>query len=304
MNGTGLSISSNPVEIVVPGTTSNFAWFSAPNQSLYFASIQLLTGTPGATVRLPYVPNSMVMDQQGANLYFGSLRELMVYSTSTNSITKQDSSAPGVVLAVSPDGSQLLINDQIRDVFYLYTTSSGNSSTFGGFGASAAWTPDSNTLYIADSSSLGGNHTNTLYVHNTNSGWSTYPLPASPGSWSLNPANPTGRDLAITVPGVGAYLSGSPRLRTPGVRACSGSGQPATVGNNASIQFYPQSDSVNRQEDVLASTTDGAHILGASLNGSSITGGTITLDDIGVSIPTTVNVLKRQPARRPTRCKP
>jgi hypothetical protein len=194
-----------------------------------------------------------------------------------------------VVLAVSPDGSQLLINDQVRDVLYLYSTASGTSSTFGGLGASAAWTPDSNTLYIADSSSLGGNHSDTLYVHNANSGWSTYPLPAAPSSWSLNAANPTARDLAITVPGVGAYLSGNPTVAhtwCPG--PVPGSGQPATVGNNASIQFYPQSDSVNRQEDVLASTIDGAHILGASLNGSSITGGSITLDDIGVSIPSTL----------------
>ena len=105
--GTGLSISSNPVDIIVPGTTSNFAWFAAPDQSLYFSSIQLLTGTPGTTVRLPFVPNSMVMDQQGANLYFGSLRELMVYSTSSNAITKQDTSAPGVVLAVSPNGERV-----------------------------------------------------------------------------------------------------------------------------------------------------------------------------------------------------
>ena len=138
LNGTGLSISSNPVNIIVPGTTSDFAWFAAPGQSQYFSSIELLTGTPGSTVRLPYVPNSMVMDQQGANLYFGSPRELMIYSTASNAITKQDTSAPGVVLAVSPNGDQLLINDQIRDVFYLYNTSGGSSSTFGGLGASAA----------------------------------------------------------------------------------------------------------------------------------------------------------------------
>ena len=113
LNGTGLSITSNPVDIIVPGTTSDFAWFSAPGQSQYFASIELLTGTPGSTVRLPYVPNSMLMDQLGNNLYFGSARELMIYSTGTNSLTKQDPTAPGVVLAVSPNDNQLLINDQV-----------------------------------------------------------------------------------------------------------------------------------------------------------------------------------------------
>jgi hypothetical protein len=45
---------------------------------------------------------------------------------------------------------------------------------------------------------------------------------------------------------------------------------------------YPQGDSVNTQTDVLAATTDGAHILGASATGSAI-----SLTDIGVAIPTT-----------------
>jgi hypothetical protein len=48
--------------------------------------------------------------------------------------------------------------------------------------------------------------------------------------------------------------------------------------------FYPQGpapdNSVNVQTDVLAATTDGNHILGAT-----IAGGGITLSDIGVSIP-------------------
>lgn len=266
LSGTGLSVTSNPVSIIVPGTTSNFAWFAAPGQSQYFSSIELLNGTPGSTARLPYVPNSMVMDQLGNNLYFGSNRELMIYSTANNAITKQDTGAPGVVLAVAPDGNQLLINDQIRDVFYLYNASAGTSSTFSGLGAAAAWTPDSQTLYIVDSASLGGNHTNTLYVHNSNSGWSTYDLSASGGS----------QNLAITVPGVGAYLAGNPTVAHTWCPT-------GTVGNNSSIQFYPQSDSVNVATSILATTANGSHILGASLNGTSI-----NLDDIGVSIPATL----------------
>jgi hypothetical protein len=265
LSGTGLAITSNPVDVIVPGTTSDFVWFAAPNQSQYFSSVELLTGTPGSTARLPYVPNSMVMDQVGLSLYFGSLHELMVYSTLNNSITRQDPSVPGVVLAVSPNASYLLINDQIRGLFYLYNTSGGVISTFGGVGAAAAWTQDSNTLYIVDSKALGGNHTNTLYVHDLNSGWSTYDLSASGGS----------QNLAITVPGLGAYLAGNPTV----AHTWCPSG---TVGDNATIQFYPQplTDSINIPTSVLGATSDGQHILGASLNGSSI-----TLDDIGLNIP-------------------
>jgi len=266
LNGTGLPIASNPVDVIVPGTTSDFVWFAAPGQSQYFTSIELLTGTPSSTVRLPYVPNSMVMDQVGTNLYFGSLHELMVYSTQNNSLTKQDPSVPGVVLAVSPDGNSALINDQIRGVLYLYTISSGSASTFGGLGLAAAWTSDSKTLYVVDSAALGGNHTNTLYVHAGDSGWSSYDLGSSGGA----------QNLAITVPGIGAYLSGSPTV----AHTWCPSG---TAGNNATVQFYPQSDSVNLSTNVLGATSDGDHILGASLSGTSI-----TLDDIGISIPPTL----------------
>ena len=265
LNGTGLSITSNPVDVIVPGNTSDFVWAGAPGQSQYFYSVELLTGTPGSTVRLPFVPNSMLMDQVGNNLYFGSPRELMVYSTNGNALTKQDPNVPGVVLAVSPNASYLLINDQIRGLFYLYNVSGSVSSTFGGIGVAAAWTQDSNTLYIVDSAALGGNHTNTLYVHDANSGWSTYDLSASGGAQSL----------ALTVPGLGAWLAGDP---TVAHTWCPN----GTVGNNATIQFYPQpsTDSLNIPTSVLGATSDGQHILGAFLSGSSI-----ALDDIGLNIP-------------------
>ncbi|MGA2908734.1 MAG: hypothetical protein ABSE36_13610 [Terracidiphilus sp.] len=265
LNGTGLSITSNPVDVIVPGTTSDFVWAAAPGQSQYFYSVELLTGTPGSTVRLPFVPNSMVMDQAGVNLYFGSPRELMTYSTNGNTLTRQDPSVPGVVLAVSPNDNYLLINDQIRGLFYLYNVSGSVVSTFGGLGAAAAWTQDSNTLYIADSAALGGSHTNTLYVHDANSGWSTYDLSASGGS----------QNLAVTVPGLGAWLAGNPTVDHTWCPS-------GTVGNNATIQFYPQpsTDSLAIPTSVLGATSDGQHILGASLSGSSI-----TLDDIGLNIP-------------------
>ena len=281
LNGTGLSLSSNPVSVTVSGTASDFAWFGAPGQSQYFASIELLTGNPGSTVRLPYVPNSMVMDQLGDNLYFGSDRELMIYSTLSNSLTTQATSVPGVVLAASPNASQVLINDQIRDEFYLYNVSGGGGSTFGGLGAAAAWTPDSSTLYIVDSAALGGNHTDTLYVYNVNTGWSTQFLACSTSNTSPTVCNsnlgtnlPNGaQNVAVTVPGVGAYLSGNSTVAHTWCPT-------GTVGNNATIQFYPQSDSVAAQTNILGATNDGKHMLGAITVGSSI-----QLNDIEVNVP-------------------
>jgi hypothetical protein len=285
--GTGLPISSNPVAITTPGTASAYLWFAAPGQSQYFIPVDLLSGTVGSTVRLPYVPNSMVMDQSGNNLYFGSSRELMIFTTASNALTKQDSNVPGVVLAVSPNGSTAVINDQERQVFYIYGTTGTIQGEFNGLGNAAAWTPDSNTLYITDNAALNNppavtGHTDTLYVYNQNAGWTTYPLPPSPlpaGALPQSTSAPntavaiTSQTPAMTIPGVGAYLRGVP---TDAHTWCPS----GTVGDYASLIFYPEGDSVPVQTDTLAATTDGQHILGAAL-----TGGGITLSDTGVTIP-------------------
>jgi len=302
--GTGLPISSNKVTVTTPGTASDNVWFGAPGQSQYIVPVELITGTVGSTVRLPYVPNSMIMDRQGSGLYFGSERELMTYSAVTGQPLKQDTSVPGVVLAVAPNGGELLINDQARQLFYLYNVGSSSSgtgatATFGGMGAAAAWTPDSKTLYVVDSASLNSTstspeqgvtgHTDTLYVYNLNTGWTTYPLPPSPivdplPPGILPPALPptplppnvaissTNQTPALTIPSVGAFLRGTP---TTAHTWCP----TGTVGDYNSITFYPQSDSVDVQTDALAATTDGQHILGAA-----VTGGDVTLSDIGVDV--------------------
>jgi len=284
--GTGLAISSNPVTITTPGTASSYIWYSAPGYSQYFVPVSLLNGTVGSTVRLPYVPNSMVMDRTGNSLYFGSSHQLMIFSTTGNALTKQDPSVPGVVLAVAPNDSLVLINDQVRNVFYLYNPNGTIASTFGGsdctpgtvcggLGASAEWTPDSKTLFVTDSAALGGNHTDTLYVYNANTGWTTYNLPPSGGSKGA-------QNLAVMVPSIGAYVSGNPTVAHTWCPT-------GNVGAYNSMVFYPQvpsvaGDSVNVQTDVLAATNDGHHILGAAVAGSGI-----TFSDIDVTVPADAN---------------
>ena len=294
--GTGLSLASNPVNVTVPGTASQYVWLGAPGQSQYYVPVELLTGTIGSPVRLPYVPNSMVMDRLGQSLYFGSLRELMIYSPINNTLTKQDTNAPGVVLAVSPDNQQILVNDQVRQVFYIYSSTSGVQNSFGGMGAAAAWTPDAKTLYITDSTALNNTpaniaagitgHTDTLYVYNVDTGFTSYLLACSssdPTKQAKPYCDPSlgttpsygAQSIAITIPSVGAYSSGNPTVAHTWCPA-------GPVGGT--LTYYPQGDLVPLQTGVLAATTDGNHILGAALIGGS---GPITLDDIGVTIPTT-----------------
>jgi hypothetical protein len=206
----------------------------------------------------------MVMDQLGTTLYFGSSHALMTFSTLSDAMTGSPNTAvPGVVLAVSPNNSQVLINDQIRRVFYLYNAAGTIAATFTGVGNSASWTPDSKTLYISDSASLGVNHTDTLYVYNANTGFTSYDLSASGGA----------TNLALTVPSVGAYLSGNPTV----AHTWCPSG---TASDYGSLVFYPQGDSVPNKTDTLAATANGEHMLGAG-----IVGGGVQISDISVSIP-------------------
>ena len=308
LDSTGLPLTSNAVTIATPGTISDYVYFAAPGQSQYFVPIDLLSGTIGSTVRMPYVPNSMVMDSGGNNLYFGSEHELMVYSTLSNTLSKQDTNAPGVVLAVSPNNSELLINDQQRQLFYLYGAANGSYTTFGGMGSAAAWTPDSKTLYITDSAALNApptitGHTDTLYVYSQNTGWTTYALPPGlpAGTTPALPPNsfPWGsaqlpenvavsiakQTPAITVPGVGAYLRGNPTV----AHAWCPTGTVTSTGTSIT-SYYPGpfpgtvatqgGDEQTLQSDVLAATANGSHILSAG-----IVGGGVSLNDIAVTIP-------------------
>jgi hypothetical protein len=276
--GTGVPLSSDPVVINTPGTASDYAWFGAPGSSRYVIPMALLSGTVGSTIKLPYVPNSMIMDRTASSLYMGSDYELMVLTltASGGSLSTQNTNIHGKVLAVAPNNQTVLINDPAQQLFYIYSVSGSSTITHAGMGSSAAWTPDSKTLYITDKASLGAGHSDTLYVYNVNSGWAIHDLSGKASTGGSE-------SLAITVPSVGAYLSGSAGFNTIAHTWCP----IGTVGNTNGLTYYPQSDdSIPIETDVLAATTDGNHILGAA-----ISGGELTLADIGVTIPTTACTL-------------
>lgn len=275
--GTGEPVVSNTLEVNSPGLDSNLLWM-ASTQSQFFSSIDLTTGQPSSPIRLPYPPNSMVMDQAGNTLYFGSYRELMVYSTVNNQLAKEDTSVPGVVLAVSPDGTKVVINDQLRHVIYIYGNTGGITTSIGGVATRAAFSPDGKNAYLVGP--------DALYVYNQATGWSTYTSgtspsgPTQPNATSCNLDNNTpgsgtfdpfcGADLAITVPSIGPFVSGSP---TTAWGFC-----PNTTNPSEPI-YYPQAASIGLQTDQLAATDDGLHILGADAKDNNLT-------DISINIPT------------------
>ncbi len=293
--GTGVPAISNFVQITSPGKNSNYIWISSPG-SPYFVPIDLSTGTVGAPIKLPYSPNSMVLDPTGTSLYFGSYHELMTYSAATNSLTSEAPNVPGIVLAVSPTNSSIVVNDQLRGVIYLYTPSSGSGSSatagsftsFAGIAQKAAFTADGQTVYIVGDG--------VLYIHNNFTGWSVESLPASQATTTSGicpptnttspiPQNPTtyppnttanpnntynmfcSPDLAVTIPAAAVFLSGSP---TSAYGEC-----PETTVKP--VVNYPEATTVNVATDHVASTTDGKHIIAASANPPMLTDFSITV---------------------------
>jgi hypothetical protein len=268
--GTGMPVVSNTLNVTSPGRSSTIMWM-ASTQSQYFSQIDLTTGLPSSPIRTPYPPNSMVLDQAGNNLYFGSYRELMIYSASTNGLSKEDVSVPGVVLAASPDSTTLVINDQLRQVIYLYTVSTGANTSIGGLATKAVFSPDGKNVYIAGPSNF--------FVHNANSGWSTYPINSTQQGCTLNNNSPLaggtydpfcGADVALTIPAVGQFITGSPT-----------SAHSFCANNSANPIYYPPAGvgvAANAETDKLANTNDGKHILGASVAQNNFT-------DIGVTVP-------------------
>jgi hypothetical protein len=249
--GTGLPIVSNRIGVTSPGTNSTLLWAASPN-SQFFSSFDLSLGTSGSPQHLPYIPNSMVLDQPGTSLYFGSYRELMIYSATTNSLSKEDTSVPGVVLAVSPSGATVVINDQIRQVIYLYTPSTGANISIGGLATRAVYSPDGKNLYLVGP--------NAFYVYNSSTGWSTYPITTEPAeactlnNASLNPyCSP---DVALSVPSVAPFLSGT---QTSAHSFC-----PNDTLSPSLPPYYPLAATINVQTDHLATTDDGAHVIGAT----------------------------------------
>ena len=258
--GNGLPVTSNSVNISTPGTNSTVLYM-ASTQSEDVVQIDFTTSVLGAPYQLPYVPNSMVISEDGSTIYMGSSTALMVLNAvNTLSLTRTDTSSPGTVLAVSPNGSTLVVSDPVRQIVSLENSGGGVIATYGGVATHAEFSPDSQTVYITAG--------NQLLVFSAFTGWT-----------SITPATTAGTpvtDVAITVPAVGAYFAG----QTTTARSYCPISSPTSNPNNESNVFYPPADSSAAITDRIAATNDGLHILGATASTANP-----TLSDLHVQIP-------------------
>jgi hypothetical protein len=305
MNGNGTPIVSTPLLVKSSGTSSDVLYMGSPDSD-YYSAIDFTIGQVSNPVKLPYKPNSMVLDPTGSNLYFGSYHELMVYTVANDASTlsKEDPTVPGVVLAVSPANTTLLINDQNRGIFYLYgvaggstsTTSTGTSSstggtstgtstgvitTYGGVGQRAQFSADGQTVYIV------GN--NKLYIHNVFTGWSTVSLNADTGTNNtLVPGSSLANACAASIVSNNvetSALGGPSDANTLYNTFCSPdlslaiptvgpfvSGSPASeslgfcpnVASSPNV-YYPTAGTLQASTDHLVATTNSLHVIGASV---------------------------------------
>jgi hypothetical protein len=260
--GNGKPVTSNSVNIFVPGTNSTVLYM-ASTQSQYMVQIDFTTSVLGQPFLLPYVPNSMVISDDGTTIYLGSSTALMVLNAvNTLSITRTDPSSPGTVLAIAPNGATLVISDPVHQIISLENSSGGVLTTYGGVASHAEFAPDSQTAYITAG--------NQLLVYSANTGWTNIAPATSAGT----PVT----DVAITVPAVGAYFAGP----TTTARSYCSVSTPTTSTNEANV-FYPPADSSPAITDRVAATDDGMHVIGATVTPAP------TLSDLRVTLPTQPN---------------
>jgi WD40 repeat protein len=164
----------------------------------------------GNFISLPATPNSLVLDRQGSKAYLGTNSGqfgtvgLAVVDVGSNTAT-QFASLPGKVLAISPDGNQVIISDtsqqDMPNHVFVFNTTTDAVSTFQITGATAAdFSPDSLKAYIVAGS--------TLYVYSTADGLRTTSLAA--------PAN----DVSFLSEGAFAYVAGGATSAVSVWRTC------------------------------------------------------------------------------------
>lgn len=194
----------NVVTVVAESTTS-------PSATVYVSSsgcgttdacvstVVPITTSPaklGTAIILPATPNSLVFDPAGAKAYIGTNSGLLGSKglsvlDAGGSTVSEFASAPGKVLAISPDSSKVVVSDTIDspNQVFVFDTSSDVPTAYRITGATAAdFSPDSLKAFI-----LAGSK---LYVYSKLDALLAKPLTA--------PAN----DVSFLAEGAFAYLAG------------------------------------------------------------------------------------------------
>jgi trimeric autotransporter adhesin len=189
--------------------------------------------TAGTQITLPGHPNSFIFTSNGNKAYLGTDAGLVSLDPGTNTVTTVAPEAVGTVLAVSPDGNQVVVSNAPNDPnslnhrLRIFNASAGTLLTFILHNAvAAAFTPDGFKAYIGASD---GN----IYVF-------------SPAI-TLQTLSPGGsfKSVAVLPSGSLAFLASSAGLAAFNV--CNNSAAPNAPTNSSNIQLVnslPNTDTI------------------------------------------------------------
>jgi hypothetical protein len=140
--------------------------------------VDTTTNTVGNSVNLTSTPDSMVFNRQGTRAFLGTdkgllgTKGLMAIDLTASPVTiTNNNSVPGKVLAVSPDGSKVIVSDTADAVnqVFVFNASDSSSVALPISGATAAdYSPDDHRAFIvATAVNSGGMPVPKLYIYST-----------------------------------------------------------------------------------------------------------------------------------------
>jgi hypothetical protein len=190
-------------------------------QSIAFA-VAPGTSPVGVGATLSRTPNSMMFNQQGQRIYFGSDQGLMYLDVGASTPTVVPVSAAstpcnvslcGKVLAISPNGNRVVVSDTISNPHqvYIYNVSSTSAAAIDLVLANpmenaiaAAFSPDEMKVFVLTDAGK-------VYVYSSVDGVTSFSVGTS------------ATDLAFSADGSFALVSGSPANSATGFATCNGS---------------------------------------------------------------------------------
>ncbi len=140
-----------------------------PTAGLTLLPMNTSDGTFGTAITLGDVPNSMMFDPAGNNLYIGTNTGLIILAAGGTTASTVGTGIPGKILAISPDSGTVIISNTATSQVFIYSVNGGTYLPLPIPGAvAAAFAPDSSKAYI-----LGNN---TLSVYSGGSVTATMPI--------------------------------------------------------------------------------------------------------------------------------
>lgn len=155
--------------VKVSGTPAAIVYAGATN-SKTLVPIDISKNTAGTAITLPAKPNSFIMNRQGSFGLLGADSDGAMVLNSSGTVTSVGFN--GRALAITPDGATGLLVNTTTGYLYFVTLSSSSVTSAIPISAditSAAFSPDSNTVWLTDGSG-------TLITFNTAKGVLKYTL--------------------------------------------------------------------------------------------------------------------------------